>query len=502
MGTGVKPGGSALRAPLWVDAQNVIFDSDGPHSMRGRLTPTALTPFFDSVAGNFDDATGNFDDGGQGTLSFSKPLSVPVTGLLEQLTTANEIFVFIGYLAALYKWGSAAAPEDVSKAGGYTGYDDESITHPATMWSIQPWVDYTVATNGVDAPQYYTGSGDFANLADAVTAFTTAEIFQPLGPHMLAFATGNSKRGFSWCKENDITVWQSATHPSAGAKVIREFNADIKCVKPLGDGLAVYTENQMAIVSYLGTPLYFGALLALGGIGATGKNSVCVVGRLHYGLSRDGIWRTDGATKEYVTDDSFKDWLHDNLNLNQLSKVSAFYNEKFHTVQFSVPMLGSNSVAQEIVLNIESRALMIKSTLYGTVYSDRQNFGHGLQGLVGGNVVEYCRGLTDDGSTMTCYVQTKAMDFGAKNFRKFIDFIIAEVHLQSGSSISFQWAVTETANDTPSFSTAVTVDELAELLPVCSTDRPYLHLKFSSAASVEWTVANFEVHGDVTSMVQ
>ena len=166
-----------LDVPLWIDGENVEFRDGMVRKSRGWVLPSSDVTLFDSVSGNFDDATGNFDDGGDAP-TFSSLGAGPFRGLQQQKTLDDALHLFWGNTTNLFhSTGGAGA----SVGSGFTGQQDEG-TQPATQWSMTPWGDWMVATNGVDNAQIYKGAS-FAALGNAAAQFTTAEIVRALRFH-------------------------------------------------------------------------------------------------------------------------------------------------------------------------------------------------------------------------------------------------------------------------------------------------------------------------------
>ena len=103
---------------------------------------------------------------------------------------------------------------------------------------------------------------------------------------MLAFnytdSNGDNPTKSSWCSADGLDDWVASATNTAGSLLIREATGEIMCVTQLGNNLAVYTQNQMFIVSYVGLPNIIGYKPALdSGVGAVSPSSVVSVGRMN-----------------------------------------------------------------------------------------------------------------------------------------------------------------------------------------------------------------------------
>src|SRR5215471_11624661 len=167
---------------------------------------------------------------------FAKPSNLPVVGVLETVVSGAK-WLFFGNRQALYSWkeGDAAPTVATRASGAYTGTDLD-------LWSIRPWGNGVLATNGVDTPQYWLAPGPFVDLSSvAGTDYPSsgrASVAKENGPFMMLFATDVDKRQFEWSAEDDITTWTPTVSNLAGDDIIRDLQSDIIAVEDLGNVLA------------------------------------------------------------------------------------------------------------------------------------------------------------------------------------------------------------------------------------------------------------------------
>ena len=118
-----------------------------------------------------------------------------------------------------------------SRKSGLTGGEDDFFT-------FTQFGNYVIASNGVDAPQYYLmgTSTNFANLSTIVTA-GTLPVFRVSGVVRDFFVTGNHTNHtnrIQWSGINDITTWQPGTKqsdiqdlPGSGGQIVHITSGEI-----------------------------------------------------------------------------------------------------------------------------------------------------------------------------------------------------------------------------------------------------------------------------------
>ena len=325
-------------------------------------------------------------------------------------------------------------------------------------------------------------------------SYDKVKIFKRQGPHMLAFnytdANGDNPTKFSWCSADDLDDWIGTATNTAGSLLIREATGEIMCVTQLGNNLAVYTQNQMFIVSYVGLPNIFGYKPALdSGVGAVSPSSVVSVGRMNYGLSRDGFFVTDGASTKMIGRESgMNQFFRDNASFTELGQVVAFDNAKENEVVWGIP-LGQNKISKEIYYNYKNNAWGMRDSTI-SVYHERGIFNDALSASTEGafnfegNVASFTDNVT---------ATTKAHDF--QNADRIKEVTQLRVGKEGTGSPTITLSVSDTINGTPTLKNTFVVDDTFKNFPVRAAGR-YITLGVtSSGINDDYTITDMVIQG-------
>lgn len=337
VGTGLHPSLPQDRVPFWADGSNVHFN-DG-----------VVQPFPGQV------------------VLLNKLANKPVHGMAEVLVD-TEKFLFWGDIVGLYLYGDADdTVENVTHATPYTGTETETKTQIMSSWSFARWGRWIHATNGVNFPQVFKFPTDPSlptgiNFIDALqngasggaTKFINkAEIVRALGPFLVYFNIEYYNGGtadpagssYCWSDIDDSQQLHASSSNAAGDLQIREMPSSIKAVVPFTRGLGVYGSNGLWLVRNVGAPEWLGHFLLIpDGVGAVSKHSVVAVGTLHYGMSQQGIFVTDGTRAQFIDQPSVHAYIYDSdrLNRNAMSTVVAYVDKSISTIFWFFPT-GSNT---------------------------------------------------------------------------------------------------------------------------------------------------------------
>lgn len=325
-------------------------------------------------------------------------------------------------------------------------------------------------------------------------SYDKVEIFKRQGPHMLAF---NYQEGgvdypttFSWCSADNLDDWVGSATNTAGNLQIREATGEIRCVAQLGNNLAVYTQNQMFVVSYIGLPNIFGYKPALDGVvGAVSPHSVVAVGRMNYGLSRDGFFVTDGASSKMIGRDSgMNRFFRENASFTELGQVFAFDNSKENEVVWGVP-LNSAKITKEIYYNYKTNQWGMRDSSI-SAYHDRGIFNEPLSADTS---KFYFEGTIPALADPAVSAVTKAHDLN--NADRIKEITALRVGKTGVGSPTVSIGFTNTIDATPTYSDNFVVDDTFKSFPVRTAGR-YIHLKVeSSGTNDDWELTDMVIQG-------
>jgi hypothetical protein len=326
-------------------------------------------------------------------------------------------------------------------------------------------------------------------------SYDKVKIFKRQGPHMLAFnytdANGDNPTKFSWCSADDLDDWIASATNTAGSLLIREATGEIMCVTQLGNNLAVYTQNQMFIVAYVGLPNIFGYKPALdSGVGAVSPSSVVSVGRMNYGLSRDGFFVTDGASTKMIGRESgMNEFFRDNVSFTELGQIVAFDNAKENEVVWGIP-LGQNKISKEIYYNYKNNAWGMRDSTI-SAYHERGIFNDALSASSAG-------AFNFEGNVSTLFdsdvfATTKAHDF--QNADRIKEVTQLRVGKEGTGSPIVSLSVSDTIDGTPTLVNSFVIDDTFKNFPVRAAGR-YITLKVTSFdANDNYTITDMVIQG-------
>ncbi len=197
---------------------------------------------------------------------------------------SNTVYNFVATRTNIYQLASGAF---TSRKASLTGDHDD-------FWTFTQFGEYVIASNGVDAAQYYLmgTSTNFANLTAIQTA-GTAPVFRVSGVVRDFLVVGNitnATNRIQWSGINDITVWSgkqsdSQDLPGSGGQVVAITSGEVGYV---------FRQNQIIRMDYVGGSVVFRLSVISPNRGAVFGRTVCQDNRQIFFYADDGFYQING----------------------------------------------------------------------------------------------------------------------------------------------------------------------------------------------------------------
>lgn len=393
--------------------------------------------------------------------------------------------------ATINSGGSGYALDDILT---FTGGDGSGATcRVSTIASgaitgiemVSGGTGYTTPPTGVSG-----GSGSGADIVGVITDLdvSTIKVFQTRGPHILGFNTSQSGREFIWCDADDPFTWKTQADNLAGALTIRELKTDIVSAVPLGNRIAVYGDDQMFLVNYLGNQLVFGYTAALNGVGAVSPRSVVSVGPLNYGLSSQGFFRTDGSTIDWIDRGRVRHWFENEVNQEQITKAVALHDEERRHIKWSLPTTSSTVV---VIFNYDSNTWSFADDAFSAA-EERTVWEKPITGTDSGEIRFVNEGVNQGASGYPAWVRTKPLDLENPDRVKELSAIRTGYR---GTGLTYRVGWSDTEDGSVTWTAYSPVPQGYKFDPLRTAGR-YVFLElYSDSVDADWTVMSIELHG-------
>ena len=198
----------------------------------------------------------------------------------------NTVYTFVATKTDIFQLDGGTF---TSRKSGLTGGDTDFFT-------FTQFGNYVIASNGVDAPQYYLmgTSTNFANLS-SIASSGTPPVFRTSGVIRDFLVTGNitnATNRVAWSGLNDIATWEAGVKssdtqdlPGSGGQVVAITSGEVGYV---------FRQNQIIRMDFVGGNVIFRFSVISPNRGAVYGQTVCQDNRQIFFYADDGFFQING----------------------------------------------------------------------------------------------------------------------------------------------------------------------------------------------------------------
>lgn len=389
-------------------------------------------------------------------------------GMLTWRTNSDERYIAAGTPTKLYAMSEGGVLKDITPTTFTSGITDATLKTgygygtygssaygvarpdlgaiiPATTWSMDSWGEYLVACSSADGQLLewqlgFTTPTKAVAITNAPTSceavMTTAERF------VFGLGASGNPRKVSWCDQENNTVWTPSATNQAGDFEINSVGS-IKCGKRVRGINLIFTDVDVHVATYIGLPYVYSFEKAGSGCGVISSQAVAAIDTAAIWMSKSGFWVYDGYVKPLVSD--VGDYIFQNINYNQSSKVYAVHNSKYGEIIWFYPSSASNENDSYVVYNYREGHWAIGS-LARTAGTDRGVFTNPLMISTDGYIYEHEVGFTYDGAVP--YAESGPYEIGAGDNIMSVRRVIPDEQTLGEVVVSFKTRMYPMATET------------------------------------------------------
>lgn len=313
--------------------------------------------------------------------TFSKLYSLSASGTLSDITPSGftsgqeDATLNTGYGGSFY------GKEDYGTSRSDTGSVDE-----ATTWALDTFGQYLVGC-AEDDGKLYEWQLDTGTPAAAISNAPTSNIGLVVTPERFLFAlgAGGDARKVQWCDQGVNTTWTAASTNQAGDQLLQTDGVIQLGITTRGQTV-ILTTTDAHTASYLGPPFVYGFERVGTSCGAISRKCAASTQGGVYWMGNRSFYRYAGGAAEEIPCE-VADYVFDNINQSQRSKIHAVANSQFGEIWWFYPSANSTECDSYVALNYVSGFWLIGS-LDRTTGVDRGTFANPIWADSSGNIYD------------------------------------------------------------------------------------------------------------------
>jgi hypothetical protein len=259
--------------------------------------------------------------------------------------------------------------------------------------------------------------------------------------HVLAFGCDPEGGGgvqdpllIRFSSQESLTDWTSTATNTAGDLRLGSGSEIVLALKTRQQVL-VFTDTSLYAMQFIGPPFTFGVSPLSENISVAGPSAAVAVGDSVFWMGQTEFYAYTGAVEQLPC--TVRSYVFDDLNNEQISKVSAGLNSEYSEVWWFYPSKNSSEVDRYVVYNYLEN-VWYYGTMGRTAWLDRGIFDLAIAAnsdhYLYFQEVGFDDGTTNPASAIDAFIQSSPIDIGDGQQFMFISRVIPDLTFQNSTS--------------------------------------------------------------------
>ena len=282
--------------------------------------------------------------------------------------------------------------------------------------------------------------------------------------------------------QESLTDWASTATNTAGELRLGSGSEIVTAVETRQQ-ILVYTDESLYAMQFLGPPFTFGVNLVSENITTMGPLCAVAVEDNVFWMGQKEFYVYGGTVQRLPC--TVRDFVFDDINLNQREKIVASTNTSFSEVWWFYPSASSDTNDRYVVYNYEQQVWYF-GAMARSFWMDRGIFDQPIAAGPNNYLYSQETGFDDDGSALTAYIESSQIDIADGDQFSFIRRMIPDLTFRGSTAGSPSANITVKTRNFPGGnylqSTSSAITKSASVPVEQFTDQVHLRLRGRSFA--------------------
>ena len=253
--------------------------------------------------------------------------------------------------------GSLNGALNLGYGGGFMGSSNygraptsSGVYAEATTWSLDTWGEYLLGVSSTDGKLLEWQGNPSANAAvvanapvDNLAMVVTEERF------VFCLGAGGNPRKVAWSDKENNTLWSAAATNEAGDMEL-QTNGQIMCGVRMRGATLILTSEDAHLATYSGAPFVYGFQRVGTACGIASRKAAVAIDEGAFWMGKKGFYTFNGSTATEIACE-VADYVFDDLNPSQVSKVYAVHNSQFGEIWWFYPSASATENNRYVTLD-------------------------------------------------------------------------------------------------------------------------------------------------------
>lgn len=343
--------------------------------------------------------------------------------------------------AVTYRYEISIGRDDALDARGYGvgGYGVSTYDTPrssAIQLVSRTWYLDNYGQNLLACPRngdIYEWNPDIGGRAYRLRNAPTNNVGMLVTEERIVFALGadGDRMTWSWCDQEDNTVWTSTETNTAGtAPPISGGSEIVGGIKLQGKVALILTDTSVFATQYTGDAFIYSTRRLSGEAGLFGPNAIIEFAGSAYWMSDSDFMVYDGRVAPLPSSD-VRSYVFGDINRTQRSKCFAGVNKDFREVWFFYCSAASSEIDRYVIYNVVENTWSV-GTLARTAWATKGLYEYPILAGADGYLYSHESGTDADGSAMDTFIVSAPRDIADGGSNMDILMLVPDFKAQVG----------------------------------------------------------------------
>ena len=338
--------------------------------------------------------------------------------------------------------GDLNASLNLCYGGGFYGYGNwgsaptsSGIYQEATTWSLDTWGEYLMACSSKDG-KIYEWQLNTGVVAQQVSNAPVSNKGLVVTEERFVFAlgAGGNPRKIAWCDQENNTSWTPSATNQAGDFELQTVGQIMLGLRMRGRTL-ILTDNDAHIAQYSGAPFVYGFERVGTACGVASRRGAVAIDEGAFWMGKKGFFTFDGSVAKEVNCE-VADYVFDDMNISQISKVYALHNSQHSEIWWFYPSGTATENDRYVALDYKE-GHWTTGDLARTSGVDQGVFSNPIWSDASGNLYNQETGYTHTGSTKP-YAESGSISIGNGDSIMKVTQLIPDEKTQGQVEVTFK----------------------------------------------------------------
>ena len=304
----------------------------------------------------------------------------------------------------------------------------------ATSWSLDAWGAYLLAVSSKDG-KLYEWQGNTGVKAQVVSNAPVNNKGMVVTEERFVFClgAGGNPRKVAWCDKEANTVWSaSATNEAGDIELVT--SGQIMCGLRIKGRTLILTDTDAHVAQYSGAPFIYGFERVGTACGISSRKGGVSIDEGAFWMGAKGFFTFDGSTAKEIPCE-VADYVFDDMNPAQISKVYAVHNSKFGEIWWFYPSANANENDRYVTLDYKE-GHWATGSIQRTAGVDQGIFTSPIWGDASGNLYNQETGYTHD--SVKPFAETGPVSLGNGDTIMRVNQLIPDERIQGQVEVTFK----------------------------------------------------------------